>query len=66
MVSLALVVGVKEFHLYIYGQSFALITDHKPLPATFDPKTGIPATAAACLQRLAVTLSAYKYELVFK
>lgn len=29
--SLALVVGVKRFHDYLYGKTFEIMTDHKPL-----------------------------------
>ena len=29
--SLAIVNAVKNFHQYIYGRSFTIITDHKPL-----------------------------------
>lgn len=64
--ALALVFGVKKFHFYVYGRFFTLVTDHKPLQAIFGPKTGIPAMAAARMQRWAVTLSAYNYALEFK
>ncbi|KAM7284083.1 uncharacterized protein ISCGN_001186 [Ixodes scapularis] len=64
--ALALIFGVKKFHFYIYGREFTLITDHKPLQAILGPKSGIPAIAAARLQRWAVTLSAYKYKLAYR
>ena len=64
--ALALVFGVKKFHKYLYGRKFVLITDHKPLLAILGPKAGIPPLAAARLQRWALTLLAYQYELVFK
>ncbi|KAM7315470.1 uncharacterized protein ISCGN_005253 [Ixodes scapularis] len=64
--ALALLFGVKKFHFYLYGRTFKLVTDHKPLQTIFGPKTGIPAMAAARLQRWPVTLSAYRYSLVFK
>ena len=37
-----------------------LVTDHRPLITIFGYKKGIPAVAAARLQRWAVKLSAYK------
>ncbi len=64
--ALSLVYGVKRFHQYLYGRKFQLITDHKPLLAILGPKKGIPALAAARLQRWAILLSAYTYDIKFK
>lgn len=64
--ALALVFGVKRFHYYVYARNFTLLTDHKPLETIFGPKTGIPAIAAARLQRWAVTLSAYAFSLQYR
>ena len=64
--ALSLVFGVKRFHQFLYGRKFSLITDHKPLTAIFGPKKGIPALAAARLQRWAVLLSAYDYHISYK
>ena len=63
---LALIFGVKKFHQYLYGRKFTLITDHKPLTAIFGPKKGIPSLAAARLQRWALLLSTYDYNIHFK
>ena len=38
-------------------------TDNKPLMSILGPKFELPALAAARLQRWAITLSAYNYEL---
>ena len=64
--ALSLVFGVKKFHQYLYGRRFILVTDHKPLMTILGPKKGIPSLAAARLQRWAVLLSAYKYDIKFK
>ena len=64
--ALSLVFGVKRFHTYLYGRKFILYTDHKPLTTILGPKKGIPPLAAACLQRLALLLSAYDYQIEFK
>ena len=64
--ALSLIFGVKKFHRYLYGRKFKLVTDHKPLTAILGPKKGIPSLAAARLQRWAILLSAYDYEIVFK
>ena len=55
-----------QFHPYIYGRKFTLITDHKPLTTIFSPKSSLPALAAARLQRWAIILSAYQYEVEFR
>ena len=64
--ALSLVFGVKKFHQYLYGRKFDLITDHKPLTVIFGTKKGIPSLAAARLQRWAILLSAYQYDIHFK
>jgi hypothetical protein len=64
--ALSLVFGVKKFHQYLYGRRFTLIMDHKPLTAILGPKKGIPSLAAARLQRWALLLSAYEYEIKYK
>ena len=64
--ALALVFGVRRFHQYLYGRNFTLVTDHKPLTTILGPKKGIPPLAAARLQRWALLLSAYRYDIEFK
>ena len=64
--ALAIVFGVKRFHQYLYGRKFTLLTDHQPLTTILGPKKGIPPIAAARLQRWAVQLAAYTYDIEFK
>ena len=64
--ALALVFGVKKFHRYLYGRKFTLITDHKPLTTILHPTKCTPPLAAARLQRWALILSAYQYDIEFK
>ena len=64
--ALAIIFGIKKFHQYIYGRKFLLVTDHKPLTTILSPKAGLPALAAARLQRWAIILSAYNYDIVFR
>ena len=64
--ALSLIFGVKRFHSYLYGRTFTIIADHKPLTAILGPKKGIPPLAAARLQRWAWILSAYQYDLKFR
>ena len=63
---LAIVFGIKRFNLYLYGKKFTLVTDHQPLTRIFGPKCGIPPLAALRLQRWAVLLSGYDYDIVYK
>ena len=56
--ALALVFGIRKFHLYLFGRKFTLLTDHKPLLSILGSK-GIPSLAAARLQRWSLLLSAY-------
>ena len=48
------------------GQRFNLITDHRPLLTIFSPAKGIPEMAASRLQRWAIILSAYNYEVKYQ
>ena len=64
--ALSLVFGIKRFHQYLYGRHFVLMTDHKPLTTILGPKQGIPPLAAARMQRWALLLSAYSYEIKFR
>jgi len=47
----------------MYGRHFILITDHKLLSTLFGPKKAIPPLVAAGLQRWAIILSVYNYEI---
>ena len=64
--ALSLNFGIKRFHQYLYGRPFTLLTDHKPLLKILGPKTGIPSLAAARMQRWALLLSAYSYNIKFR
>ena len=64
--ALSLVFGVRRFHNYLYGCRFTLITDHKPLTAILSPKQGIPSLAAARMQRWALILTGYSYDIEYR
>ncbi|CAK1589460.1 unnamed protein product [Parnassius mnemosyne] len=63
--ALAIVFGVRKYHQYLYGRKFILRTDHKPLTHIFGKKTGIPVMAASRIQRWAVLLSGYDYNIEY-
>lgn len=64
--SLGIIFGVKRFHKYLAGRKFTLVTDHLPLQSIFNPRKGIPQVASARLQRWALILSSYLYEIKYK
>lgn len=64
--ALAIVYGVRTFHQYLCGKRFILLTDHKPLTYLFGPKKGIPVLAASRLQRWAILLSGYVYDIQYR
>jgi hypothetical protein len=64
--ALALIFGVRQFHKYSVGRSFKLVTDHRPLVKIFGPKERVPTLAAARLQRWALILSAYDYQIKYR
>ena len=55
--ALALVLTLRQFHQYIYGQKFILVTDHKPLLSVFSSTKDTPALAANRLARWALILN---------
>ena len=63
--ALAIMFGLKRFHMYLYGRHFTIWTDHKPLQRIFGHQTAIPALAAQQLQRWALILAAFDYDIQF-
>ena len=66
MEATSIVWGVKKFNTYLYGNEFTLITDHKPLISIFSPKKALSATTGTRLQRYALFLSGYVYNIQYK
>lgn len=64
--ALSIVFGVNRFHQYLYGRKFLLQTDHKPLVSIFSPSKGLPVMTMQRLQRWAIRLMAYNYEIQFR
>ena len=64
--ALAIIFGLRKFHQYLYGRKFILYTDHKPLTFILGEKAGIPTLATSRLQRWAIQLSAYNYDIRYR
>ncbi|XP_060599606.1 uncharacterized protein K02A2.6-like [Ruditapes philippinarum] len=58
--------AVHKYYPYLYGRKFTLITDCQALLSIFSPSKGIPATSAARIQRYAVYLSGFDYDIEYK
>ena len=63
---LAVVYGVKKFHQYLVGLRFQVCTDHKPLLGILGESKPIPVHSAARIQRWALMLAGYNYELLYR
>ena len=61
--ALAIVYGVKKFQNYLTGKKFILKSDHKPLIHIFNPDKNIPVYSNARIQRWALFLSAFNFEI---
>ena len=57
--------AVKKFKQYLRGREFILTTDHKPLLGLLGEEKPVPDMASARMQRWELTLSTYKYKLVY-
>ena len=64
--ALAIVFALNKFHQFLYGRSFILVTDHKPLLVLFGPTQATPALVANRLARWALTLSQYQYTIEYR
>ena len=64
--ALAIIFGIRKFQQFLYGRRFMLLTDHQPLTLLFGSKKAIPAVAASRIQRWAIQLSAYQYDIKYR
>ena len=55
--------GITHFHLYLYGSSFRVVTDHKPLVPLFNRPNSKPPLR---IERWILKLQEYEFELVYK
>lgn len=64
--ALSLVASVKKFHDYLYGRSFTIFTDHKPLLGLLASNKSTPLEISPRMLRWSIILSGYNYELQYK
>ncbi|KRX62859.1 Transposon Tf2-9 polyprotein [Trichinella sp. T9] len=64
--ALAIIASVKKFHDYLYGRSFRIITDHKPLLGIFAPNKETPYILSPRMLRWTVMLGAYVYDICYR
>ncbi|XP_060799470.1 uncharacterized protein K02A2.6-like [Neoarius graeffei] len=64
--ALGIVFGIRKFHQYLYGNTFTLLTDHRPLTTILSPVKSTPSMAAARMQRWALLLSAHNYTIEYR
>ena len=61
--ALSIVWGVEHFHIYLYGQLFTLVTDHKPLEVIYgNPKSKPPLR----IERWVLRLQQYNFTVMYK
>ena len=62
----SIIFGLKRFRQYLYGRSFVILTDRRPLLSLFGPKNPVNAHATARLQRWALILASYNYNIEYR
>ena len=64
--AVAIMFGVRKFHQYLYGCTFTIYSDHKPLKHIFNENRGIPAMVSSRVQHWALALGAYNFRVCYK
>lgn len=60
--ALALVWAVEHFNMFLYGKTFELVTDHKPLEVIFGPKS----KPCARIERWVLRLQSYDFKVKYR
>ena len=61
--ALAVIWCTKRLHKYLYGTRFKIVTDHQALQHIFRPSSLLGKAKSAMLQRWALSLGAYNYDI---
>ncbi|XP_043206001.1 uncharacterized protein K02A2.6-like [Amphibalanus amphitrite] len=54
--------GLRRFHRFLFGRRFTLTVDNRALSRILSPERDLPGLSAARLQRIAMELAAYQYD----
>ncbi|KMQ92088.1 integrase core domain protein [Lasius niger] len=63
--ALAILVGVKKLHNYLYGRPFEIRTDHRPLLEILGREQKTPDVLSPRMLRWSIVFSAYNYHLIY-
>jgi len=64
--ALGIIFAVTHFHKYIFGRKFTFVTDNNPIRYILSPDKPLPVYTRDGLQRYAVILQAYQFNLVHR
>ncbi|KII72627.1 Transposon Tf2-8 polyprotein [Thelohanellus kitauei] len=64
--ALAIVYGLRKFNHYLFGRSFKIRTDHKPLEHLFSIKRPLPAIVISRLERWLLILNSYDFKIIYR
>lgn len=64
--ALAIVWGVTRLHKFLFNTKFSIFTDHRSLQYIFDPNASLAKGTSNMLQRWAIFLSGYDYDIVHR
>ena len=57
---------MKRFYPFLFCRKFTLVADNKPLTAIISPRKDIPAVAAERIERWAMYLSGFNYQVRYR
>lgn len=63
--ALSVVFSLQKFHKYVWGIKFTLHTDHRPLLSIFGSNKGVPQHTANRLQRWALIVRGYDFDIQY-
>ena len=64
--ALAIHWAILRLHKYLFAIKFTIVSDHKPLEFIFHPHASLSKTSSNMLQRWALHLSAYSYDIMHR